>query len=361
MSRTIDSSDTTSLSDLSSAVTGVVRLWLLGLAGLVFGMVLVGGATRLTDSGLSITDWRPLLGVIPPMSQSDWLVVFERYQQIPEYKMVNEGMSLDEFKLIYWWEWGHRLFGRLIGFAFLIPFVIFLLAGYIPRELIPKLIGLFALGAIQGLVGWYMVQSGLVDRVDVSQYRLALHLGLATLIYGLLVWLILDLRPKKLNSLAVSNGLVTSSGGLVILIYGQIILGAFVAGMRAGLSHNTWPLMDGRVLPEGLFAMVPWWRNFFENALTVQFDHRVVAYVILAWVAVQVWWVLAQAKHLRPATRSVIILALAVSGQIVLGIWTLLAQVPLALGLVHQACALVLFTVALWHRHCFVGRPGYCS
>ncbi len=336
----------------SVGAMGVIRLWLIIVAALIFIMVLVGGATRLTDSGLSITEWLPILGVIPPLSEADWQAAFAKYQQIPEYERVNFGMSLTEFKFIYWWEWGHRLLGRLIGMAFLLPFLALWLTGRIPRPLMPKLVVIFILGGLQGLLGWYMVKSGLVDRVDVSQYRLAAHLGLAVLIYGYVLWVILNLgRARPETSKAGPNWQAYSALTLAGLIYGQIILGAFVAGMRAGLAHNTWPLMAGQWLPEGLLVMTPWWRNLFENALTVQFDHRILAYVICAWVVVHGWrvWRLSQSENLVRA--SALLLALAAYFQAVLGIWTLLAHVPIGLGLLHQAGALVLFSVAIWHVH----------
>jgi len=327
-----------------------VRLWLLAVAALVFLMVSVGGATRLTGSGLAITEWRPIVGILPPLSEADWLDAFEKYRHIPQYHHVNRGMTLAEFKAIFWWEWAHRFLGRLIGVVFLVPFLYFLAAGQIARGHIPKLAGIFALGALQGGVGWYMVSSGLAERIDVSQYRLALHLGLAILIFGALIWLALSLdepapaaqaRPWPAHGLAACL--------VLVLVFVQILLGALVAGLKAGFAYNTWPLMDGALVPNGLGAMQPWYLNLFENALTVQFNHRIAAYVLVLaalWHAVT----LARAPECR-ARASALVLAGAVVAQAALGIVTLVAFVPLALGLAHQAGAAAVFAIAVWHLY----------
>jgi heme a synthase len=325
-----------------------LRLWLLTVASLAFLLVSVGGATRLTGSGLSITEWQPIVGVVPPLSQADWLEAFDKYRQTPQYRHVNRGMSLDAFRVIFWWEWAHRFLGRLIGVVFLLPLLYFLAAGRISRRLLARLGGIFALGALQGFAGWYMVRSGLADRIDVSQYRLALHLGLAMLIFGALIWvtLSLDQRPdrKPMTKAACIAALIVS------LLFVQVILGALVAGLKAGLAHNSWPLMDGRLIPNGLGAMEPWYLNLFENALTVQFNHRVAAYLLLVVV---LWHAAALLRRKRDdrARRSAALLAAAVLAQAALGIWTLLAQVPLALGLAHQAGAAAVFGLAVWHLH----------
>ena len=258
-----------------------VRLWLLAMAALVFAMVIVGGATRLTDSGLSITEWLPILGAIPPLNDADWLEAFAKYKQIPEYQLVNKGMSLDEFKFIYWWEWAHRFLGRFIGVAFFIPLVLFWLSDRLPRWTKPHLVALFVLGGLQGALGWYMVSSGLVDRVDVSQYRLAAHLSLAVAIFAYLLWLALQLGRARAHAVDVS----ASAAFLVAAVtFAQIVLGAFVAGLDAGHGYNTWPLMEGSLVPPGLFSMSPGWVNLFENAMTVQFIHRSFAYAVVAMV-----------------------------------------------------------------------------
>jgi cytochrome c oxidase assembly protein subunit 15 len=324
-----------------------IRVWLLVVAALVFVMVSIGGATRLTGSGLSITEWQPIMGTLPPLSQADWLEAFAKYRQIPQYEHVNRGMSLEAFKVIFWWEWTHRFLGRLIGAAFLLPFIYFLATGRISRGLAAKLAGIFALGALQGAVGWYMVRSGLADRIDVSQYRLALHLGLAILIFGALIWVALSLDGRKAPPRATH---AVAAGGIVLLVFVQVLLGALVAGLKAGAGYNTWPLMDGRLVPSGLGAMQPWYLNLFENAMTVQFNHRVVAYALVLATLWHAWGAMRGTDGAR-IKKSAVVLAVAVLAQAALGIWTLLAQVPLALGLAHQAGAAAVFGVAVWHLH----------
>lgn len=317
------------------------------MAALVFAMVIVGGATRLTDSGLSITEWLPILGAIPPLNEADWLEAFAKYKQIPEYKLVNKGMSLEQFKFIYWWEWGHRFLGRFIGLAFFGPLVLFWLADRIPRWLKPHLIVLFILGGLQGALGWYMVSSGLVDRVDVSQYRLAAHLSLAVVIFAYLFWLALHLGRSRAHVVPV-----LSNGGVIVavIVFVQIVLGAFVAGLDAGQGYNTWPLMDGSVVPSGLFSMTPAWANLFENAMTVQFIHRTFAYIVLAAGCWHAYKILSKAPE-GPLQLSAGALGLALFAQFGLGIWTLVMSVPISLGLLHQGGALVLLAVALWNGH----------
>jgi cytochrome c oxidase assembly protein subunit 15 len=328
--------------------SGPVRVWLLAVAALVFLMVSIGGATRLTGSGLSITEWRPIMGALPPLSDADWQDAFAKYRQIPQYQQVNRGMNVDAFKLIFWWEWTHRFLGRLVGVVFLLPFLYFLATGQITRALLPKLAGIFALGGLQGFVGWYMVRSGLADRIDVSQYRLALHLGLAILILGALLWVALSLGDERERAAVKRPG----TGGATLiagLVFAQVLLGAVVAGLKAGLSHNTWPLMDGKLVPSGLGIMQPWYLNLFENAMTVQFNHRMAAYVLIVAVVWHTWSVGRRAE--AACLRSALVLAAAIVAQAALGIWTLLAQVPLALGLAHQAGAAAVFAIAVWHLH----------
>lgn len=317
-----------------------IRLWLYVVAALVFAMVIVGGATRLTDSGLSITEWKPILGAIPPMNDADWQDAFRKYQAIPEYHLVNKGMSVESFKFIYWWEWSHRFLGRFIGIAFFLPFVFFWATKRIERAAIPKLLGLFVLGGLQGFLGWYMVKSGLVDRVDVSQYRLAAHLTLALTIYAAIVWTSLGFgRPARDVGTSVRGRVALGIVGLVLL---QIAIGGFVAGLKAGLNYNTWPLMADAVIPRGLGMLSPWWLNFFENALTVQFVHRMVAYVLFGVTLVH-------CVRVRSLTAK--ILFGAVLGQAILGICTLLFHVPISLALVHQGGALVVLAAAVVHLH----------
>ena len=329
-----------------------VRTWLWLVAALVFAMIVVGGATRLTDSGLSITEWKPILGAIPPLGEADWLSAFEKYKATPEYAIVNEGMSLSEFKVIYWWEWAHRFLGRFIGFAFAVPLVGFWLARALRPGFAVKFLGVLALGALQGAIGWYMVMSGLVDRVDVSQYRLALHLLVAFGILSLLVWLALDYGPApgRARTSTLSRGAMWWARALFALVFVQSGLGALVAGLKAGLTYNTWPLMDGRWVPQGLGMLSPWYVNFFENVTTVQFDHRVVAYLIVALALVQVV-LLVRARADERAIGSAGLLALALFVQMGIGIWTLLQGVPLSLGLAHQAGAALVVAAATLHLH----------
>ncbi|MEO9874333.1 MAG: COX15/CtaA family protein [Anderseniella sp.] len=345
----------TALTEKQLASLPYIRWWLVFVAAMVFAMVIVGGATRLTDSGLSITEWKPLLGAIPPLSEAHWLEALEKYRQIPEYQLINKGMSLDEFKFIYWWEWGHRFLGRAIGVAFFVPFVLFWLTGRLHKSQVPRLLVLFVLGGLQGALGWYMVMSGLVERTDVSQYRLSAHLTLATVIFAAIVWTALGIgRDKRRPASTVNLGL--SALALTALIIAQTALGGFVAGLDAGLSHNTWPLMDGRFVPSGLMAMEPAWRNFFENVLTVQFQHRIMAYVIAVLALVHA--ARAMSEQHPPAVRmSALAILLTVLAQIGFGIWTLLAHVPITLGLIHQGGALVVLAACIWHLHEVCGAP----
>jgi cytochrome c oxidase assembly protein subunit 15 len=262
-------------------------------------------------------------------------------------------MGLDDFKFIFWWEWAHRFLGRLIGLAFALPFLYFLARGVISRALMPKLLAIFALGGLQGAVGWYMVQSGLADRIDVSPYRLALHLGVAFLILGAILWVALSLgaeERKSVRCLTLTPPQRRVAGILVVLVFLQILLGGLVAGTKAGLAYNTWPLMDGRLVPPGLAILSPWYLNLFENVLTVQFNHRLLAYLV---AAVALWHAASVARTAvdEPVRWAALALAIAVLAQIALGIWTLLAVVPLSLGLAHQAGAVAVFTLAVWHLH----------
>jgi cytochrome c oxidase assembly protein subunit 15 len=338
-----------------------LRLWLSAIALLIVAMILVGGATRLTDSGLSITEWKPITGVIPPLSQSAWQEAFDAYQKIPEYLELKRGMSLDAFKTIYWWEWGHRFLGRLIGAAFLVPFLAFWFAGYIPRFLMPRLLGLFVLGGLQGALGWYMVKSGLVARVDVSQYRLAAHLGVAVAILGYTLWLIFDIGAGQRKETRHGAGVESWIAGLVLaLIYLQILAGGLVAGLDAGFGYNTWPLINGAFIPSGLGEASPSYLNLFENPLTVQFDHRMLGYTVVLATILQWGWLALRRRSSNLATSGFILMCLALL-QATLGVWTLLLHVPIGLGLAHQAGAILLFAAALYHLWLSLGRyasPG---
>ncbi len=331
--------------------TRIVRIWLLSVAALVFVMVLVGGATRLTESGLSIVEWKPVTGALPPLSEADWQAEFGKYQTIPQYKQLNHGMSLEEFKTIYWWEWTHRFLGRIVGVAFLLPFLFFLWRGWIASHWRLRLWTIFGFGALQGAVGWWMVASGLTERLSVSQYRLAFHLTLACMIYAALVWSAQAIAGAGTGAASDAR---KSARGLMILVLIQIYLGALVAGMDAGLTFNTWPLIDGRFIPSAarLFFEDPPWRNFFENALTVQFNHRMMAYVL--WIAA-ILHALQARRESNSGTLGAMWLAGAVTVQAAIGIVTLLHQAPLPLALMHQAMAMIVLTIAVLHAQSLGG------
>lgn len=328
-----------------------VVAWLFIVAALIFVMVVVGGITRLTESGLSMVEWHPVTGWLPPLSDAAWQVEFDKYRAFPEYQQVNRGMSLDDFKAIYYWEYGHRLLGRIIGVVFAVPFVLFVLSGRIRRHEVPWFTFLFAAGGAQGALGWFMVQSGLVDRPDVSQYRLAAHLLLAFCIYGLIVWTAWRIREEGTGRIAVP-GMTGLATALCILVLVQIALGAFVAGTNAGLVYNTWPLMDGKLVPDGLFVFDPVWLAPFEDHLTIQFLHRVTAYAVLA-VAIHAWLRARKGGDAR-VRRTAGGLAHGVLFQVAVGIATLLLAVPVWLGAVHQATALLIWTAVL--RLLFIAR-----
>jgi heme a synthase len=322
-----------------------VRWWLLAVASLIAIMVLVGGATRLTESGLSITEWKPVTGALPPLSGAQWTQAFEGYKAIPQYRELNAGMSLSEFKSIFWWEWSHRLLGRVIGIAYLLPFLWFLWRGAFGSELKRRLWAIFALGGLQGVVGWWMVASGLSERVEVSHYRLATHLVLALLIFSAIVWTLRRWADRP--SAAAGLRLRATSVILLVLTFVQLYLGALVAGLRAGRVYNTWPDIDGGFIPSGarLFFDQPWWRNLFDNTLTVQFEHRMTAYALFALAVFHA----ADAIRSRAdgaVIRGAVWLVAAITLQATLGILTLLNQVPIDLALTHQAVAIAVLTLA---------------
>ena len=331
-----------------------VRAWLFSVAALIAIMVLVGGATRLTESGLSIVEWKPVTGTLPPLDQAQWEQAFEAYRQIPQYRQLNAGMTLSEFKTIFWWEWSHRLLGRVIGVVYLLPFLYFLWRGGMGAELKRRLWLIFGLGALQGAVGWWMVASGLSERIEVSQYRLATHLVLALLIFAAVVWTLRRLSERP--SLVVSLRLKITSAALLVLTFAQLYLGALVAGLRAGLIYNTWPDIDGAFIPSGarLWFEQPWWRNLFENTLTVQFEHRMTAYALLAIALLHA--LDAIVSRAGAAARGALWLAAAVTLQALLGILTLINQVPLAFALSHQAVAILVLTLAVLQAERLAGR-----
>ena len=327
-----------------------VAYWLLACCALVLAMVVVGGITRLTHSGLSIVEWQPIVGTLPPLDEGAWQETFRKYQQTPEYRLVNPDMTLSGFKSIYWWEYIHRLLGRLIGAAFLLPFLWFALRGRIARGLAPPLIAIFALGALQGAMGWYMVRSGLVDDPRVSQYRLTAHLGIAFLIYAAMLWISLDLLFPRPHPDAAPTGLRRFAIALAALIFVMALSGGLVAGIRAGLAYNTFPLMNGRVVPLEIFALDPWYLNFSSNMATVQFDHRLIAWVLALLVP---WFWLKARREAAPrrARLGAGVLLGALALQIALGIATLLLVVPVPLAAAHQAGALLVFSASIFVAH----------
>ena len=327
-----------------------IGAWLAICAALVYAMVVLGGVTRLTGSGLSMVEWQPILGWLPPTSEAGWQEAFANYRASPEYRQVNVGMSLAQFQMIYGFEYAHRLLGRLIGVAFLLPLLGFLAAGRLSVARAGRLGGIFLLGGLQGLLGWYMVKSGLVDVPRVSPYRLAAHLGLALVIYALILWQALAaLWPRPAPAGA---GARRGVDGMAALLGLTLLAGAFVAGNKAGLAYNSFPLMAGQWVPDGLAALSPWWRNLFENITTVQFVHRLLAVLTVAWA-------LLLALRLRalggwPA-RLGMGLALLTLGQAMVGVATLLAGVPVVLGALHQGAAIAVLSVLLATRYALGG------
>lgn len=330
-----------------------VAVWLLACCALLFCMVVVGGVTRLTRSGLSIVEWQPIVGAIPPLNQAQWQEAFDKYKKTPEYEKVNKGMSLEEFKGIFWWEYFHRLLGRLIGLAYLLPYLYFLARRRIHGPLAWKLAGIFVLGGLQGAMGWYMVKSGLVDDPRVSHFRLTAHLGIAFLIFAAMFWVALDLispRSRHDRASPERQRLRRLSLGLSGLIFLMVLSGGLVAGIRAGYAYNTFPLMNGHFVPPEIFMIEPWYLNFFNNMATVQFDHRLIAW-LLAFL-VPWFWLRALRLDLHPRGRLACHLFLAaLAGQIALGISTLLLVVPVGLGAAHQGGAVILLACSLWAAH----------
>jgi cytochrome c oxidase assembly protein subunit 15 len=343
-----------------------VALWLFACCLLVFAMVVVGGITRLTHSGLSITEWQPIVGTLPPLTDAQWEEAFAKYRATPEFRLVNHDMTLAAFRGIFWWEYFHRLLGRAIGVVFLLPLLWFALRRAIPRGQVPKLAVIFLLGGLQGAMGWYMVQSGLVDDPRVSPFRLTAHLGIALLIFAAMFWMAMNLvapralraepdetAPGARESRATSRQHTVRklSFAVVALVFLMALAGGFVAGIRAGLAYNTFPLMNGQVVPPELFMLEPWWMNFFYNMATVQFDHRLIAWVLAIAVPI-LWWLVRTTRGLPPRAHagSYWLLAL-LAVQIALGIATLVQAVPLPLAAAHQAGAVLVFAAALNLAH----------
>ncbi|MDQ2961894.1 MAG: COX15/CtaA family protein [Pseudomonadota bacterium] len=332
--------------DVSARDRRAVAAWLLCCCALLFALIVVGGVTRLTHSGLSITEWRPIVGTLPPLTDADWAGVFAKYRATPEYRQVNSGMSLDAFKRIFWWEYAHRLLGRAIGVAFLLPYLWFLVRRRIPRGYAGLLFAIFVLGGAQGALGWYMVQSGLVDNPRVSQLRLTAHLGLAFLLFGAMFWVALSLSRPRPGS-AAKTALGRFAILLTALVYLMVLAGGLVAGLRAGFAYNTFPLMNGRWVPAEILMLDPWYRNFTDNMATVQFDHRVIGWALALLVPWFAWRVhVAPYAGSRARYGALLLLALLIL-QIALGISTLLLSVPLPLAAAHQAGAVLVFAAAL--------------
>lgn len=344
------SKDTVFERNLMSATTTraqnrLIAFWLLTCCAMVFVMVVLGGITRLTHSGLSMVEWQPVSGILPPLNEAEWRETFEKYQQYPEFQKLNSHMDVEDFKSIFWFEFIHRLWGRAIGLVFAVPFLWFLWRGAIDRRLAPKLVFMFILGGLQGLLGWYMVMSGMVDHPDVSQYRLTAHLALAFVVYGYMLWVALGLlftgdseRRRGPRGLAI---------GVTVMAAVTVLTGGLVAGIDAGFIYNTFPLMGGQLVPDGLFEMEPATMNIFENATMVQFNHRVLA-IATAVAAVVLWFSVrragleGQARHAANAMITVVAL------QVALGIATLLTVVAVPLAAAHQAGAMVVFSTLLW-------------
>lgn len=332
----------------TSANERAVGLWLTVSALMVFAMMIIGAITRLTESGLSMVEWRPLIGFLPPLSEAEWQRVFDLYRQTSEYELENAGMSLEEFKTIFWWEFIHRVWGRLIGLVYGLPFFWFLVRRRIPQGYAVHLWILLFLGGLQGVIGWWMVKSGFVDRSDVSQYRLAVHLAMAFLILGYLFWLALGLLlPAERGIRPVPKGLRRLGAACHSVIFFTVVSGALVAGSNAGFIYNDWPLMNGDIIPPDMFHMIPVWQNFFENHATIQFNHRLLAYLTLATVFAT--WLASRRHHLQPRARSAISLLVIVTVlQALLGVSTLMLVVPMGLAVLHQAGAATAFCLSIW-------------
>ncbi|MGD1036852.1 MAG: COX15/CtaA family protein [Roseiarcus sp.] len=339
-------SPTRSRSDAPPAAGALraVRAWLLAVAALIFVMAIVGGATRLTESGLSITQWRPVTGVIPPLSQTEWAEEFARYRQIPQYSALNADMTLDGFETIFYWEWSHRLLARLIGAAFVLPALWFWRRGRFTGALARPIAVATGLLALEPVVGWWMVSSGLAERTEVAQERLALHLLIAAATFGALTYAAAGLKERPHET--AGAGFAAAAGALAALIFCQVGLGALVAGLRAGLTFNTWPLMDGRLIPVGVFALAPWPRSIVDDPTTAQFDHRFVAYAVVAATLAYALAARRRAPRSSLARRAGALAALAIL-QTALGIVTLIRVTPIEFALAHQAVALLLFGMAV--------------
>lgn len=327
-----------------------VAFWLFAVCALIYAMIVLGGVTRLTHSGLSMVDWDPIMGIVPPVTEDHWQAVFEKYKKFPEYQKINRGMSLGEFKGIFYVEYAHRVLGRLIGLVFVVPLLIFVVLGYITRPMVPRFVGMFILGGLQGLVGWIMVKSGLVDRPSVSQYRLTAHLMLAVFIYGFILWSALSLWRGTARDVSSTTDWHRFGWFVLAIVLLMIVSGGFVAGTRAGFTFNTFPLMAGAWVPEGIWSLSPGWRNLFENVVTIQFVHRFLALVVaLAVVGYRIGS--SRSTRYQGARFSNNLMLFVLVIQVSLGIATLLTKVPVTLAAAHQAGAVALLTLVLIHTH----------
>ncbi len=323
-----------------------VAFWLLGCAALVFAIIVVGGLTRLTHSGLSIVEWQPLVGAIPPLSQADWEASFAGYKATPEFRLVNFDIDLEGYKRIFWLEYFHRLLGRLIGIVFLLPLLWFVTRGWVRGSLVWRLAAIFLLGAMQGGMGWYMVKSGLVDDPRVSQFRLTAHLGLALVIFGAQLWTAFGLLAAPEVD-APRTGIRGFALGVALVVFVMALSGGMVAGIRAGYAYNTFPLMNGQFIPDEILLIEPWYGNFFYNMATVQFVHRSIAWLLMLLVPLLWWKARACAALRRPADLMLCVLV----AQVALGITTLLLRVPIPIASAHQAGAVFLLAASLWVAH----------
>jgi cytochrome c oxidase assembly protein subunit 15 len=337
-----------------SSQNRAVAAWLLACCALVFAMVVVGGITRLTHSGLSIVEWQPIVGTLPPLDDAQWAEAFHKYQATPEFRLRNRDMTLAGFKGIFWWEYFHRLLGRLVGVVFFVPLAYFIARGRVRGTLAWKLAGIFALGGLQGAVGWYMVKSGLVDEPRVASLRLASHLGMALLILGSMLWVALSLLVPR--AVPASKGARVHAAVLAALVFVMVLTGALVAAIHAGLAYNTYPKMNGHWVPPEILSLAPWWRNFVYNMATVQFVHRALAALIVL-TAVALWIRLPRAGASHASRIWSDLLLLAIAGQVTAGITTLLMRVPIPIAALHQSGAVIVFTCALALLHSVRRKP----
>jgi heme a synthase len=330
-----------------------LRVWLWSIAAMTFVVLIVGGITRLTQSGLSIVDWQPIMGVIPPLDAAQWQEAFDRYRQFPEYQQLRRGMTMAEFQFIFFWEYLHRVVARLIGLVFLIPFLYFWIRGYLTRPLMGRTLILFAMGAGQGVLGWVMVASGLVDRPSVSHYKLAAHLSLAFIIFGYAVWLARELKVglDRTPAARATRAMMTRGLAVVgVLLALQVVWGGFVAGLKAGLYHNTFPLMEGRLVPPTLLFLDPAIVNFVQNPIAVQWVHRVLG-TVLALAVLGLFFQVLRSRVDTMSRRLNVTMLVLMAVQYLLGVLTLIYFVPVTLGVIHQGMAMVIFGVWVWWLH----------